>query len=510
MENIYNKVIKIKYDIYKKNKLFQYNSFIDENLKYMGLSGVDENGKIRKLYKPPTDPSELTKDINTYIWNIDPNVIPHLKKYESDKGLYYLKDKNEQIPSLQFIPIEDLDQKIITDVQTYINNAYSYVDKLFEYPYELFNMHHRNVYKGYELDYAKEIMDLTAKHSENILNLDNEFKSNFKLNEIHKIKLNRATNKNKCNKIKKINNKIFDSDHEINNESDNKKYYINKGLNYKQKQALLKNKERRCDNIHKVVGRVNKNNNKNKILLQDLLINFKLDTSQTRQLLFGNQPFVSRYNNNNKILIDPFIDNYLELGFLSYNKMTNKAITPCVIKNSDILFPCRVLINLNLNYNYFDNKANSILNNEYTYIGFFLVRLNINSNIEIQMSDKCRKYYNFKDTYLPKSTEQYYVLFIYKKNSWNEFDQLKKKIIYHNYFIINYRCNFVNMGEITEYKRILYTEIQQLICMNTKNNAYFYILLKIKNNSYKPIDINTYIRNRCNYILESNNNKKKK
>ena len=119
MENFYNKVIKIKYDIYKKNKLFQYNSFIDENLKYMGLSGVDKNGKLRKLYKPPTDPSELTKDIGTYIWNIDPNVIPHLREYESDEGLYRFKETNEQIPSLQFIPIKDLDQKTINDVQTW-------------------------------------------------------------------------------------------------------------------------------------------------------------------------------------------------------------------------------------------------------------------------------------------------------------------------------------------------------------------------------------------------------
>lgn len=59
------------------------------------------------------------------------------------------------------------------------------------------------------------------------------------------------------------------------------------------------------------------------------------------------------------------------------------------------------------------------------------------------------------------------------------------------------------MGEITEYKRVLYSELQQLICMNTKNNAYIYILLKINQKS-KIININ----NQCNYILELNNKKK--
>jgi hypothetical protein len=41
--------------------------------------------------------------------------------------------------------------------------------------------------------------------------------------------------------------------------------------------------------------------------------------------------------------------------------MINKASIPCVVNNSDLLFPCRILINLNLNYNYFDNYADSIL-----------------------------------------------------------------------------------------------------------------------------------------------------
>ena len=499
MENIYEQVKRIKKEIYNKTE------FKDENnkyLKYMGLSGVDKNGNLRTLYLPPTDPSELTIDIGTYIWNIDPNVIPHLQEYESDEGLYRFKETNEQIPSLQFIPIKDLDQKTINDVQTYIDNAYSYVDKLFEYPYKL--IHYRNLYKGYKLDYSKEIMDTAAKKSEEILDMDNEFKSNFKLNEINKIKLNRGVKKKKCNKIKESYNKLFDDDEkyeEINKDN----YYTGIGLDYKQKQTLLKNKERRCDNIHKVFGRIHKNKKKNKILLQDLLINFKLEKNKSKQLLFGNQPFLGEYNNNKKIIIDPFVEQELELSFLTYNKMINKAVTSCINHYSDLLFPCRVLINLNLNHNYFDNKANSITNKEYIYIGFFLIRFNNDSDIDldIEISDQCKKYYNLKNTYFPKSKEKYNIFFIYKKNNWNEFDDLKKKLLYYNYYVINYRCNFVNMGDITEYKRVLYTEIEQLICMNTQNNAYIYILLKI---NQKPNIIN--INNQCNHILESNKSKK--
>lgn len=492
MTTIYDKIKDIKKEF---NKKIEFKDINNLNLKYMGLSGVDEYGNIRKLFYPPTDPTEISKDIGTYIWNIDPNVIEHLKKYESkEKGLYYDLN-NEQIPSLKFIPIDDIDIETINDVQTYIDKSYSYIDKLFEYPYKLFNIYHRNVYKGYKLDYSKEIADEIAKHSNEILNKDKEYKYNFKLNEINKIK----KNKNQCNQIKKTYNKLFDDDITFTEENKDK-YYTDIGLDFKQKQALLLSKERRCNNIHKVLGRINKNKNKNKILLQDLLINF----NKSKQLLFGNQPFISKYSNNKKIIIDPFIEKNLELGILSYNKMINKAVVPCILNYSDLLFPCRVLINLNLNYNYFDNKSDAITKKELIYIGFFLVRLNDDGDVNIDMPDKCKKHYNFKDTYLPKSKERYYVLFVYKKNTWDKLTKPKRLLVYYNYFVVNYRCNFVNMGEITEYKRVLYTEIEQFICMNTQNSSYFYILLKIdKKSSIINID------HQCNHILEFNMSKKK-
>jgi hypothetical protein len=254
MTNIYNKVIQIKKKINIQNPKIEYIDKYNKYLKYMGLSGVDENGNLRKIYKPPTDPSELTKDIGTYIWNIDPNVIPHLQEYESSKGVYYFKETNKQIPSLQFIPIQGLDQNTINDVQIYIDNTYSYINKSFEYPFKLFNIHHRNLYKGYEFDYSKEIMDTSAIKSEEILKMDNEFKLNFKLNEINKIKSTSTTSKiKKCNKIKESYNKLFDDDKTYTDENKNN-YYTGIGLDYNQKQALLINKERRCDNIHKVEG----------------------------------------------------------------------------------------------------------------------------------------------------------------------------------------------------------------------------------------------------------------
>ena len=315
MTTIYNTVKNIKKELYKENQKIEFIDVNNNNLKYMGLSGVDENGNIKKLFYPPTDPNELTKDIGTYIWNIDPQVIEHVKKYEiKDKELlYYLDDK--PIPSLKFIAKDNIDIKTINDVQNYIDKSYSYIDKLSEYPYKLFNIHHRNVYKGYKLDYSKEIVDNIATYSNEILNKDKEYKEKFKLNEIKKIKI-----KNKCNKIKEINNKLFDDDKSFTEENKDK-YYTNIGLDFNQKQALILSKERRCDNIHKVLGRINKSKKKNKILLQDLLINNK-----SKQLLFGNQPFISKYSNNKKIIIDPFIEKNLELGILSYNKMINKAI----------------------------------------------------------------------------------------------------------------------------------------------------------------------------------------
>ena len=483
----------------KKQKKFS-EEINNQYLKYMGLSGVDKKGDLRKLYKPPLDPDELTKDIGTYIWDIDPTVIPHLQKYETINGLYYIEDK--PISSLQFIPVNNNDIKTNNDVQTYIDNTYSYIDKLYEYPYKLFNMHHRNIYKGYNLDYSKEIMDATSKDSKKILDIDEEYKQNFKLNEIRNYIKKRIPKKKKCEQIKQINNKLFDDDKSY-TEANKDNYYTDIGLDFKQKQSLLLNKERRCDNIHKVLGTIDKNNKKNKILLQDLLINLN---SNSKQLLFGNRPFVNKYSNNKKIIIDPFIDQFLQLSFLAYNKMINKAIVPCINNHSDLLFNCRVLLNLNLNYNYFDNKTENIKNKNLIYIGFFLVRLNDDIKIDINMSDKCKKYYNFKDTYLPESKERYYVLFIYKRNIKieNEDEKLRQKLLFYNYYVINYRCNFVNMGEITEYKRVLYTEIEQIICMNTKNNAYLYILLKI-NQKRNIINVN----NQCNHILESNSLKKK-
>ena len=68
MTTIYDKIKDIKKEF---NKKIEFKDINNLNLKYMGLSGVDEYGNIRKLFYPPTDPNEISKDIGTYIWNID-------------------------------------------------------------------------------------------------------------------------------------------------------------------------------------------------------------------------------------------------------------------------------------------------------------------------------------------------------------------------------------------------------------------------------------------------------
>lgn len=398
----------------------EYNHKVTKFLEYMGIIAWNEFGEIKPLKLPSDNINELSKDSGKYIWDTKEwdIILAHLETFKS--ATYY-----HQIKSLVFKPISTLNQITVKEVQDLIDISYPFSKekKEFEYPYKVFNLLQKNTFKGYYYDYSEEIIN------------------------------NNAT----------LSRKVFESLLEDRTDSD----YIKKMY------ALEQNAKRTCENAYDVEGSKHLNSDgtldSNKpgksLLLEDLLIG-----ENNKQLVYMTIPDIYDYYNNNKVIANPFINTRYKLGLTVHNLKTNKAITQCIFQNSTLLFPLRIVLNSNLIYTQFIPVFDD-LNEKYKYIGFFIVRLNDDIEVKISLPE-CEKDYNYNDLHLDKSSERYWVIFVFKKKE-------PQVNAHFSYEFVNYRCNRVDRGTIMEQKKILYSEIQQLICMYSNDQLQFYIILKI-------------------------------
>jgi len=403
---------------------------IEEHMKYMGLTGWDLKD-VKKLQLPSRDININNKTMGKYIWDVDSQIMEHLKTFSEVTGSIITYYAN--IPSLKFVPIKDLPEGVINQVQKLIKLSYptkkNEDEYPKEYPYNRLNLLQKNLSKGYYYEYSKEIVDNNSIASQEL--------------------------------FKKIQQK--------------KPHDTFKKLN-----ALILNSERTCSNAHNVQGNTIKTKPYEPVLFEDLFIgkdseDLDFTFKDNKQLLYTSTPHISKYFNNSKIIVSPFLQPNLTMGLLSYNTKTNKAITQCIFKHSPLVFPLRIVLYLSLSAITYINLYENI--KHYNYIGFFLIRLS-NETENIITSEKCRIHYENYDTQFPESKEPYWVIFVFQN----------KKLVtnkHAEYEFINYRCNRVDRGTIMEQKKVIYTEIEQLICMYANNDLEFYILLLINNNSIK-------------------------
>jgi len=233
------------------------------------------------------------------------------------------------------------------------------------------------------------------------------------------------------------------------------------------RKALDLRAKRTCDKIHKHPDLIISTNSE-KIPLEEII--------KYKQLLLSSLLTGIKYKNNQIIYKDPYILVNEKLGILSWNLIINKATINCIMTHHDVLFPIRIILDMDPKILFFDNIKN---NNKYeNYMGFFLIRFENNSDDYTQHSKP------------HKSREQYYVFFVFKNvNEHIDFPLW-------TYTLTNFRNNIVSWSDVTEKKNILYYEILQLMCMYLKEEVYFYLVSSnniIVNKSEKYNTIKSWI-----------------
>jgi hypothetical protein len=235
---------------------------------------------------------------------------------------------------------------------------------------------------------------------------------------------------------------------------------------------------RRCNKIHEHPDKSTniQGSPYTKILLEKTIKDGEI------QLLLSSIPTGIKYDDNPKIYKDPYTLVNEKLGMLSWNLIINKATINCIMTHHDVLFPIRIILDMNPEKLFYDNILQTtrsskyiVENNKYSnYMGFFLIRFENDSDVYTHNSKP------------HKSREQYYIFFVFKnKNKFFDFPL-------HTYTLTNFRNNIVNWGTVTEKRTVLFYEIFQLICMYRQKKIYFY-LVSSKKNENKSENIKSWI-----------------
>jgi hypothetical protein len=337
---------------------------------------------------------------------VDNIIIRHLKsKYKNWK--YY-----NGIKSFEFVPYlpntSEKDIEIIKNVikDTYFTEEIEKIGKLDKVKWTMLNKLKRFRYRGYSDKISEKIINAYADKAEQVLSKE----QNYKLDEYTEIR----------------------------------------------KKALELQSKRKCNAIHE---HPNKSIN-NSDLYKSILLEEEI---KDMQLLLSNVKTGESYEKNNpKIYRDPFTLVNEKLGILSWNMIINKATINCIMNHHDVLFPMRIVLDMDSKTLFYDNILQS---KKYSnYMGFFLIRF-INDEDDYTKGSKPHV-----------SKEQYYIFFVFK-NVLPDFD-----FPLYTYTLTNFRNNIVNWGTVTEKKTVLFYEILQLICMYLNNNIHFY-LISIKNDN---------------------------
>jgi hypothetical protein len=385
----------------------------------------------------------LYKDANNNL--IDPKIIdPKKYKYRNNiiiKHLlskYKIKDNITEyysgIKSFEFVPYDGVSLDDIDKIQKLIDTTYFtkelYKDENGNVKWTELNKLKKFRYKGYSNEISEDIINSYADKAKELLENEASYKSD------------------KAN-ITEI-----------------------------RKKALELQRNRKCNYIYKYPNKsINSQDSYRRILLDELI------EDNNMQLLLSNVKTGESYEKNNpKIYRDPFTLVNEKLGVLSWNMIINKATINCIMNHHEVLFPMRIILDMNPETLFYDNilqtarsSDNIVENNKYSnYMGFFLIKF------ERDIDDYTK--YSIPH----KSKEQYYIYFIFK----NEIENFNFPL--YTYTLTNFRNNIVNWGTVTEKKTVLFYEILQLICMYLNNNVHFY-LVSSENKSEKNKNIESWI-----------------
>lgn len=507
--NNYDKVI-----LPTLNKYFNNDNYYVDTNKTQELPGfyfvpyIDEP-KFKKI-RTTNKEEELNNIINK-----NNNIINEINIKLNENKIFELFDlidideKNIDLINKKYDIIQEQIKSVIKDVQKMIKHTYridcpNFDCKENKMNYLKNNLLTRNYHKGLSSEYSAKILDTYSIISKNILleyktlltkkiyqilNID---ESNIIDYEDPKLNTNEDFIKKIINQIN-LNKISYLVEEELSENRDEKiklllvQFIINNlkkdMLEDRQINRLELQIDKKCINVYKIGSfekysnnRISDENLKNKILLEEIL-----NEPDKKQLLYMTATYMNYYRKNNLITQEPFNERSFKTSIISWSNLLNKALTNCWIENSDHIFPLRLILHKQSGFLHFQSlydKINYPENNEmYRFVGFFLVKFDENTNGLINMikinNIKCKKYYDFTDTFKPKNSN-YYTIFVFKYYYNN---------IPLRYCLFNFKCNEVYFGSTTEFKRILYTgELQQVISMNAQNKIYNYLLFEKANN----------------------------
>jgi hypothetical protein len=247
---------------------------------------------------------------------------------------------------------------------------------------------------------------------------------------------------------------------------------------------LIKNKDGTNKNkiLNKYIRKYTKKNLKKKI---DFTIS-NLKILDILNLLYQDTNIFNDLYNNDKIIYD---DTIVE--------MFRNVVNIVIIKKYKNLEQLNLFILKLFKYNsYNDNNKlkQSIINlfnyifmiyfnNNYQYLGFWLLRFKNNYKDFENIDDELKYVYDPTNSKPHDSREQYYIFFVFRDNQYNNMG-----IFFATYPNVNFRNNKIDVGSVVELKKILYHEILQLLCLYYRKQIYFYIILKT--NIYNELNCN--------------------
>lgn len=450
--------------------LYGHITIKDNNAKTKNI--LNERVKYKKFVNNNTDPRLPNNEIN-YIHDLpiyenddivfeDNIIIKHLLEH-CKKGQYY-----SNIQSFEFVPYKkniktDEEEKKISEFIKDTYFAKEMLNENNEVDWLTINKYKRNRYRGLDLQQSERYVKAYSEQAEKNL-----------------IELQYVTS----DKI--LNEKRFDE--------------------------LLIQTKRSCKNLYKHYKNFSNGEQNVPVLLENELIENK-----KKQYLLSDFSLGVKYANNPKLSKDAYISSTSKLGKSGYNIMINKATIGCIANYNDMLFPIRIILDMNPNIMFYDNIYEKIylifidkLNEHFTKdnLNKLLSIINNNKKIIINNNDNDKKELNIQikklDTFLS---------IINKKEKINSTDKEKEKInnILNKYIneLLNKEFNFtISNLEILDILTLLYPDINDdnnfinlinILIIKRYNNLEE--LYKFLNSTYSKNILQQSIINLFNYIF---------
>jgi hypothetical protein len=371
----------------------------------------------------------LNKDVNG-----DNIVIQHLKSNCTIDDKNNITEYYPGIKSFKFVPYGRIDKNDLDDKDSYGNISED---------------DYKNIQNSINTTYFTDELDI----------------ENLKWTTLNKLKMFRYKGYSKEISETIINSYADKASQLLGNED----IYKADGLTEIRQKALELRRDRRCNTIHRYP---NKPPNIQDLPYTKILLEELIDINE-KQLLLSSVLTGVKYGTNPTIYKDPYTLVNEKLGLLSWNMIINKSTLNCIIEYHDVLFPIRIILDMNPETLFYDNILQT---NKYSnYMGFFLIRFEND---------------NDKDTLKSRphnSKEQYYIFFIFKHK------RPSLNFSLYTYILTDFRNNIVNWGTVTEKRTVLYHEILQLICMYLNDNVHFYLISNNNNETVKSNNIKSWI-----------------